>query len=340
MRLALTAVTVLSSWSLAAEPSLLEKSKQLFKPLPSQFDSKDNPITKEKVELGRQLYFEKRLSKNQDKSCNSCHLLSKYGVDGEATSEGHKKQRGDRNSPSVFNAGGHFVQFWDGRAATLEDQAKGPVLNPVEMAMADEASVVKVLKSIPGYAPLFKKAFPGEAEPISYDNMAKAIGAFERTLVTPSRFDKFLGGDEKALSDPEKKGLELYLATGCTACHMGPAFGGEMYQKLGLVKPVVGLKDQGRFAITKKDADKFFFKVPSLRNVEKTGPYLHDGSKATLEETVAFMGEYQLGKQLKKEEVDSLTAFLKTLTGDIPKAWLQEPKMLAPGKDTPKPDPT
>lgn len=340
MRLTLTAVAVASSLSLAAEPSLLEKSKQLFKPLPSQFDSKDNPITKEKVELGRQLYFEKRLSKNQDKSCNSCHLLSKYGVDGEPTSEGHKKQRGDRNSPSVFNAGGHFVQFWDGRAATLEDQAKGPVLNPVEMAMADEASVVKVLKSIPGYAPLFKKAFPANAEPITYDNMAKAIGAFERTLVTPSRFDKFLSGDEKALNDAEKKGLALYLDTGCTACHMGPAFGGEMYQKLGLVKPVVGLKDQGRFAITKKDSDKFFFKVPSLRNVEKTGPYLHDGSKATLEETVAFMGEYQLGKQLKKEEVDSLTAFLKTLTGDVPKAWLQEPKMLAPGKDTPKPDPT
>jgi cytochrome c peroxidase len=200
--------------------------------------------------------------------------------------------------------------------------------------------VVKVLKSIPGYAPLFKKAFPADADPITYDNLAKAIGAFERTLVTPSRFDKFLGGDESALSAAEKKGLELYLATGCTACHMGTSFGGEMYQKLGLVKPVAGLKDLGRFAITKKESDKFLFKVPGLRNVEKTAPYLHDGSKATLEETVAFMGEYQLGKQLKKEEVDSLTAFLKTLTGDVPKAWLQEPKMLAPGKDTPKPDPT
>jgi cytochrome c peroxidase len=339
MRFPLALITA-SSLSFAADPSLLEKSKAIFKPLPSQFDSKDNPITREKVELGRQLYFEKRISKNQDKSCNSCHLLSKFGVDGEPTSEGHKKQRGDRNSPTVFNAGGHFVQFWDGRAATLEEQAKGPVLNPVEMAMPDAAAVEKVLKSIPGYAPLFKKAFPSDAEPITYDNMAKAIGAFERTLVTPSRFDKFLGGDEKALTDAEKKGLDTYLATGCTACHMGAGVGGEMYQKLGLVKPVVGLKDQGRFAITKKDADKFFFKVPSLRNVEKTAPYLHDGSKATLEETVAFMGEYQLGKQLKKEEVESITSFLKTLTGDVPKAWLQEPKMLAPGKDTPKPDPT
>lgn len=340
MRTAMTAVVVLAQVSFAAEPSLLEKAKQLFKPLPAQFDSKDNPITKEKVELGRQLYFEKRLSKNQDVACNSCHLLTKYGVDGAATSEGHKKQRGDRNSPTVFNAGGHFVQFWDGRAATLEDQAKGPVLNPVEMAMPDAAAVEKVIKSIPGYAPLFKKAFPGEAEPITYDNLAKAIGAFERTLVTPSRFDKFLGGDERALTDAEKKGLELYLATGCTACHMGAGVGGDMFQKLGLVKAVAGLKDQGRFSVTKKDADKFFFKVPSLRNVEKTAPYLHDGSKATLEETVAFMGEYQLGRTLKKEEVDSLTVFLKTLTGDVPKALLVEPRMLAGGKETPKPDPT
>jgi cytochrome c peroxidase len=340
MRTVLTAVVVVSQMVMAAEPTLLEKSKAIFKPLPAQFDSKENPITKEKVELGRQLYFEKRLSKNQDKSCNSCHLLSMYGVDGTPTSEGHKKQHGDRNSPTVLNAGGHFVQFWDGRAATLEDQAKGPVLNPVEMAMPDAATVEKVIKSIPGYAPMFKKAFPADKEPITYDNLAKAIGAFERTLVTPSRFDKYLTGDEKALTDAEKKGLELYLATGCTACHMGATLGGEMYQKLGLVKPVAGLKDEGRFGVTKKDSDKFFFKVPSLRNVEKTAPYFHDGSKATLEEAVAFMGEYQLGRQLKKDEVDSLTVFLKSLTGEVPRAFMVEPKMLAGSKETPKPDPT
>lgn len=340
MRNAMMTVVLFSFVTMAAEPSLLERSKQLFKPLPAQFDSKENPITKEKVELGRQLYFETRMSKNQDRSCNTCHLLSKYGVDGTATSEGHKKQRGARNSPSVFNAGAHLAQFWDGRAATLEEQAKGPVLNPVEMAMADGSSVEKVIKSIPGYAPMFKKAFPGEADPITYDNLARAIGAFERTLVTPSRFDTFLGGDEKALTEAEKKGLELYLATGCTACHMGAALGGEMYQKLGLVKPVPGLKDLGRSVVTKKDSDKFFFKVPSLRNVEKTAPYLHDGSKATLEETVAFMGEYQLGRQLKKEEVDSITTFLKSLTGEVPRAMMVEPRLLAGGKDTPKPDPT
>ncbi len=335
----LVAMTV-AGLAVAAEPSLLEKSKALFKPLPAQFDSKENPITKEKVELGRQLFFEKRMSKGQEVSCNSCHVLSKWGVDGEPTSSGHKKQHGDRNSPTVWNAGGHFVQFWDGRAATLEEQAKGPVLNPVEMAMPGAEAVEKVIQSIPGYAPLFKKAFPGQAAPITYDNIANAIGAFERTLVAPSRFDKFLGGDEKALTDAEKKGLETYLATGCTACHMGEGVGGAMYQKLGLVKPVPGLTDEGRSKISKNAADKFFFKVPGLRNVEKTGPYLHDGSKKTLEETVAFMGEYQLGKQLKKDEVDSITTFLKALTAELPRALLVEPKALPGSKTTPKPDPS
>ena len=333
----LTAMTMASLAS-AAEPTLLEKSKAIFKPLSKQFDSTANPITREKVELGRQLYFEKRMSKSQELSCNSCHLLSKYGVDGEPTSPGHKKQRGDRNSPTVFNAGLHVAQFWDGRAATLEDQAKGPVLNPVEMAMPDAATVEKTIKSIPGYAPLFKKAFPADKEPITYDNIARAIGAFERTLATPSRFDAYLGGDEKALTDAEKKGLETYLATGCTACHMGEGLGGGMYQKLGLVKPVAGLKDEGRFNATKKDADKFFFKVPSLRNVEKTAPYLHDGSKASLEETVSFMGEYQLGKKLGTPEVLSIVTFLKALTADIPADMMVEPKALPGSKSTPKPD--
>jgi cytochrome c peroxidase len=333
--LLLAAVSV--STVAAAQPALLDQAKLIFKPLPKQYDSKENPITPAKVELGRQLYFETRLSKNQQISCNSCHVLSKYGVDNEPTSPGHKGQRGGRNSPTVFNAGSHIAQFWDGRAATLEAQAKGPVLNPIEMAMADEASVVKVLESIPGYAPMFKKAFPGEKSPITYDNMAKAIGAFERTLVTPSRFDKYLGGDEKALTDEEKKGLQTYINTGCTMCHVGENLGGATYQKLGLMKPVAGLKDTGRFEVTKNEADKFFFKVPSLRNVEKTAPYLHDGSLKTLEETVAFMGEYQLNRKLPREDVAAITAFLKSLTGELPAKAIAEPKALAAGKDTPKP---
>lgn len=325
---------------MAADPTL-EKAKALFKPLRAQCDSTENPITKEKVTLGRQLYFEKRLSKNQDVSCNSCHQLDKYGVDGEATSPGHRKQRGDRNSPTVYNAGIHFVQFWDGRAATLEEQAKGPVLNPVEMAMADSGGVEGLIKSIPGYAPLFKAAFPNDKEPITYDNVAKAIGAFERTLVTPGRFDAYLNGKEDALTAEEKKGLETFIGAGCASCHMGEGVGGQMYQKYGLVKPVGGLKDEGRAKISKNAADKFFFKVPSLRNIEKTGPYFHDGSQKTLEGAVAFMGEYQLGRTISKTEVDSITTFLKALTGPLPSAaHIKEPKPLPGSKTTPKPDPS
>lgn len=337
MRMALVSTVLLSSLVFAAEPTLAEKAKVLFKPLPKQFEWKENPITPEKVELGRALYFEKRMSKGQDISCNSCHMLDKYGVDNEPTSPGHKKQRGERNSPSVYNAGAHFVQFWDGRAMSLEDQAKGPVLNMVEMAMPDAAGVEKVIKSIPGYEPLFKKAFPNDAAPINYDNMARAIGAFERTLVTPSPFDAYLNGKDDALNAEQKKGLETFMNAGCTACHMGQGIGGSMFQKLGLVKPVPGLKDVGRSKVSKSEADKFFFKVPSLRNVEKTGPYFHDGSQKTLESAIQFMGEYQLGKNLTPAEVASIATFLKSLTGELPKSALVVPKVLPAGKDTPKP---
>lgn len=338
MRLVVLFVTVLSA--AAHADALLDTAKATFKPLPKQFDSKDNPITPQKVELGKLLYFDKRLSKNHDVSCNSCHDLAKYGVDGDQFSTGHKKQKGGRNSPTVYNAGNHVAQFWDGRAATLEDQAKGPVLNPIEMAHPDAATVEKLLKSIPGYPPLFAKAFGGEKDAaVTFDNMAKAIGAFERTLVTPSRFDTYLGGDEKALTDAEKKGLQTFVSSGCISCHSGEGLGGHLYQKLGLVTPVPGLKDNGRFDVTKKEADKFFFRVPTLRNVAKTAPYLHDGSVKTLPEAVTFMAKHQLGRELKKDEVDSIVTFLNALTGDLPKG-IEAPKMLESGKSTPKPDPS
>lgn len=319
--------------------ALLDTAKASFKPLPKQYDSKDNPITPDKVALGKLLYFDTRLSKNHDVSCNSCHDLAKYGVDGQSFSSGHKKQKGGRNSPTVYNAGNHVAQFWDGRAATLEEQAKGPVLNPVEMAHPNAGAVEKILKSIPGYPPLFAKAFPETKDAVTFDNMAKAIGAFERTLVTPGKFDKFLSGDEKALSDAEKKGLETFISAGCLGCHMGEGIGGGTFQKLGLVTPVPGLKDNGRFDATKKEADKFFFRVPTLRNVAKTAPYLHDGSLQTLPEVVTFMGKHQLGKELKKDEVDSIVTFLGALTGELPKG-IEAPKALPSGKETPKPDPT
>lgn len=326
--------------SIAADTSLEERARQLLRPLPARFDSDANPITPDKVALGKRLYFDARLSKNHDVSCNSCHDLAKYGVDGLPTSTGHKKQKGDRNAPTVYNAGAHFAQFWDGRAKDLEEQAKGPILNPVEMAMADAASVEAVVASIPGYAPLFAKAFPNQEKPITYDNIAKAIGAFERTLVTPSKVDAFLAGKSAALNAAEKAGLSLFLEVGCITCHNGPGVGGGMYQKLGLVAPFPDLKDEGRAKVTKSEDDRFIFKVPSLRNIEKTGPYLHDGSVAKLETMVTLMGRHQLGRELKPEEVKSLVTFLKALTGPLPKASIAAPKPLPSGKDTPKADPS
>ena len=291
-----------------------------FKPaLPSTFENKDNPLTEEKVQLGKALYFDKRLSKDGDVACNSCHQVDKFGVDGTPTSEGHKKQKGGRNSPTVFNAAGHFAQFWDGRAKDVEEQAKGPVLNPIEMAMESEKAVVAVLAGVPAYKEQFAKAFPGDKDPITFDNMAKAIGAYERKLSTPSRWDKYLAGDKEALTREEKIGFNTFVKTGCQACHTGTLVGGGMYQKLGLVEPWKDESDLGRAAVTKNDAEKMFFKVPSLRNVEKTAPYFHNGSVSTLEEAVSLMGKHQLGKALSKEDVASIVTWLKTLTGEAPK---------------------
>ncbi len=312
----------------------------LFKPLPAEMPSSSNPITPEKVTLGRMLYFEKRLSKNHDISCNSCHDLAKYGVDNEPTSPGHKGERGGRNSPTSYNAAGHIAQFWDGRAADVEAQAKGPVLNPIEMAMPSEAAVLATLKSMPGYVDAFKAAFPGEADPVTYDNFAKAVGAFERKLVTPDRFDKFLAGDKTALTNLEQRGMTLFVTTGCATCHNGTYVGGAMYQKLGLVKPWPKLEDVGRSEITKNEGEKYFFKVPSLRNIAKTGPYLHDGSVKDLRTMVSMMAEYQLGRTLEASDVDAIVAFLESMTGDLPADYIKAPELPKSTATTPKPDPS
>jgi len=310
---------------------------KMFKPLAASMESPSNPTSEAKIQLGRMLYFEPRLSKSQKFSCNSCHLLEKYGVDNEATSEGHKGKRGNRNSPTVYNAAGNIAQFWDGRAKDVEEQAKGPILNPVEMAMPDEKSVVAVLSSMPEYVTLFKKAFPGEKNPITYDNMAKAIGAFERKLITPSRWDKFLEGDQKALNNEEKEGLMVFVDTGCATCHSGSLLGGTMYQKLGAAKQYPGMTDVGREQVTKKSEDKFTFKVPSLRNVEMTGPYYHDGSVKILDEAINRMAEYQLNKKLTPAQTKAVLAWLKTLTGELPKEYIKEPKLPPSTATTPKP---
>lgn len=292
--------------------------KALFKPIPKVVDNPENPVTPDKVALGKKLYMEPRLSESGEISCNSCHNLETYGVDREPTSPGHEGKRGDRNSPTVFNAALHIAQFWDGRAKDVEEQALGPVMNPIEMAMPSQDKVVAMLKGDTEYPAMFAKAFPSEKDPVTFENMGKAIGAFERTLMTPSRFDDYLNGDDAALSEEEQRGLETFVNVGCATCHMGVGLGGLMYQKLGLVKPYP-TEDTGRFKVTQNEADKFYFKVPSLRNVEQTYPYYHDGSVATLEEAVEKMADYQLGKKLNQQETSDIIAFLKSLTGELPK---------------------
>ncbi len=320
-------------------PAAIDQGKlSLFEALPEVISADTNPISEEKVALGRMLFYETRLSKSQQISCNSCHDLAKYGVDGQSTSDGHKGQKGNRNSPSVYNAAGHFAQFWDGRAADVEAQAKGPVMNPVEMAMGSEAQVIAVLKSIPAYVDAFKRAFPDEKDPVRYDNMAKAIGAFERKLTTPSRWDKFQRGDQTALTAEEKAGFSTFVETGCHNCHAGKYVGGNLYQKLGAAKPWPDDSDPGRQKVTGNEGDRMLFKVPSLRNIEKTGPYYHTGKVTTLEEAVSSMADYQLGKSLSPAQVNSIVIWLKSLTGEIPAEYIKAP-ILPKGTDkTPKPD--
>jgi cytochrome c peroxidase len=309
------AASVQAADAAAPQPAALRaKAKDFVSPVPDRMPGSEND-TPARIALGKQLYMDKRLSKNDSQSCNTCHDVTgkKGGVDNEPTSEGAFGKRGDRNSPTSLNAGFHFAQFWDGRAKDLKEQAKGPVLNPVEMAMPDEATVVKKLAAVPEYQTGFTKAFPGQASPITYDNIAEAIAAFERTLITHDRLDDFLKGDDRALSAQELKGLDLFLSIGCTTCHNGPVLGGNSYQKVGLIHPYE-TKDLGRFVVTKEEGDENKFKVPSLRNIAITGPWFHDGKQTDLKDTVTKMAYMQLDRQLKPDEADALVAFLNALT--------------------------
>jgi cytochrome c peroxidase len=315
------------------KPILDDAQRKQFQALPENFGA----ATEAQIVLGKTLFHDPRLSLSQDISCNSCHTLSNYGVDGQPTSTGFKGQKGGRNSPTVFNAAGHATQFWDGRSPHVEDQAKGPVLNPIEMAIKDDKAAVDILRSIPGYLPLFTAAFPEEKVAITWDTYAKAVGAFERQLVTPSRFDAWAKGDDTALTEAEQKGALKFMENGCMACHMGPLFGGNGFQKVGAVKPWPNDKDRGRKDLTKNDADDMMFKVPSLRNIEKTAPYFHDGSVASLDEAVKMMARHQLGRELSDEDTASIVTFLKTLTGELPQALIAEPTLPESGPRTPKP---
>jgi cytochrome c peroxidase len=284
---------------------LINRANRYFSPLPDAMPGSEND-TPERIALGKKLYFEKRLSINDTQSCATCHILENgfAGVDNLPTSPGAKGKLGTRNSPTVLNSGWQDSQFWDGRAEDLVEQAKGPILNPVEMGMPDEQTVEKKIRGITEYQNAFALAFPGKKPAITYQNIAEAIAAFERTLITPGRFDDFMNGDVNALSEAEKQGLKTFIKIDCKSCHDGKLVGGETYEPLGKEHPYENQTDQGMYMITKDEDDRMFFKVAPLRNVALTAPYFHDGKIKTL----------QLDEELTDQQVSDITSFLKALT--------------------------
>ncbi|MHB0968679.1 MAG: cytochrome-c peroxidase [Thermoanaerobaculia bacterium] len=296
------------------DASLLAQARTIFGTIPERMPGSEND-TAAQVALGKRLYLDTAISVNGRQSCNSCHPVDggRAGVDNLPTSPGAMGKPGTRNTPTVLNAGFHTSQFWDGRAADLVEQAKGPILNPDEMAMPGPDHVVTKVRLDPTYADDFARAFPGDPAPLTFDNVAKAIAAFERTLVTRDRFDTYLAGDTGALSDDEKRGLRLFINTGCISCHRGPMVGAELLQKVGVFHPYENDSDVGRMKVTGRAGDKFVFKVPSLRNVSLTGPYFHDGRIGTLPEAVEKMAWLQLDRKLTQEERDLIVRFLATL---------------------------
>ncbi len=305
-----------------AEKELLEKAQTYLKPV-SVAERANEGSGLWKVRLGERLFKDVLLSQNETQSCNTCHPLDAYGVDGKRFSEGAFGQKGVRNTPTVYNAVFNLAQFWDGRAADLEEQALFPIFNEREMAMRDSAVLLERLEQREIYRDLFAKAFPDAEQPLSMGNLARALAAFEETLLTPSRFDRYLLGDEQALSEKEKKGLAYFLDLGCSPCHSGTGIGGSMYQPFGVVGyywDYTGseMRDEGRYTFTGDPSERYWFKVPSLRNVAKTAPYFHDGSVPDLAKAVQAMASAQLNRPLADEELDALLAFLKSLTGELP----------------------
>ena len=341
-RCLLLAASLSLSLSAVAADDLMTSAQARFKPIPQSPPAvPGNPATPAKVELGKMLYFDPRLSASHAISCNSCHNVGLGGVDAEETSIGHQWQRGGRNAPTVLNAVFNTAQFWDGRAKDLEAQAGGPMVNPIEMASPQE-HVSAQLAAIPGYVTAFKAAFPATGSPVSLANAQKAIAVFEATLITPNApFDRYLKGDSAALTSTQKEGLRVFMSKGCVACHNGINVGGGMYAPFGAIeKPGADLlppNDKGRFTVTKTVTDEYVFKVPTLRNIALTAPYFHTGRSWDLRQAVAVMGTSQLGTELTAQEIDNVVAFLDSLTGDQPK--LEYP-MLPPGvAATPRPQP-
>jgi cytochrome c peroxidase len=323
------------------EDPLIQQARSVFSPVPdSPPELEGNPATPAKLELGKMLYFEPRLSSSWLISCNTCHNVGMGGVDLMETSIGHGWQKGPRNAPTVLNAVFNIAQFWDGRAEDLAEQAQGPVQAGVEMNNTPDRAI-QTLKSMAEYVSRFQEAFPGEADPVTFDNMALAIEVFEATLLTPnSALDRFLYGDSDALSPQEKEGLELFMAKGCTTCHNGVNVGGAGYFPFGLVEaPGAELRpveDRGRFAVTNTAEDEYVFKSPSLRNITLTAPYFHSGKVWDLETAVRVMGTAQLGAELSDQEVAAIVAFLATLTGKQPQ--VEYPVLPPHTAETPLPD--
>ena len=316
---------------MTAAGAVIAQDKEPVSPIPAP--KAVNPAA---VELGKKLFFDPRLSKSGFISCNSCHNLSMGGTDNLKTSIGDRWQQGPINSPTVLNSRLNLAQFWDGRASDLKEQAGGPIANPGEMAFTHELTV-ETLRSIPGYVDEFKQVF--KTDKLTIDEVTTAIAAFEETLITPnSRFDQWLDGDKKAITANELAGYQLFKDSGCVACHNGPNLGGNSFQKMGLVQAYKTANTaEGRKGVTGKDADRLTFKVPTLRNVELTYPYFHDGEAPTLTAAVDLMGRLQLGREFSKDDNAKIVAFLKTLTGQQPQIALP---IMPPSTDkTPKPRP-
>ncbi|THD84577.1 cytochrome-c peroxidase [Aliigemmobacter aestuarii] len=341
MRLILSALVATTALAGAAQADALrDKAAEFFKPLPSTIPAlNENTVTPEKVDLGKALFFDPRLSASGVFSCYSCHNLTTGGDDNMETSVGHGWQKGPRNSPTVLNAVLNEAQFWDGRAEDLAAQAKGPIQAGVEMANTPEA-VEATLNSMPQYVDWFKAAFPGEENAANFDNMAKAIEAFEATLITPAPFDAWLNGDDNALSADQKAGLELFIDKGCSSCHSGVNVGGHGYYPFGLIeKPgseILPVGDKGRFSVTETADDEYVFRASPLRNIDQTAPYFHSGKVWDLKVAVQIMAESQLGEELSDQEADQLVAFLGSLTGKVPEVTLP----LLPAETTGTPRPT
>ncbi len=327
---------------------------QQWEALPKQAPSPaDNPQTAAKVELGKTLFFDPRLSEHGTLSCNSCHNVMGGGDDNRPNSIGMHDARGGRSAPSVWNAAFLSAQFWDGRAATLEDQAKGPITNPIEMGMSDAKVAIERLQAIPDYLPLFKAAFPESREPLTMDNVAKAIAAYERTLITPDTpYDRYVRGDKKALDAQQLRGMQTFAEVGCNACHMGANFSGPalpagegFFMKFPNIagseydKKYDLLADTGRHSVTGKDSDRHLWRVPTLRNVALTAPYLHNGKVATLDEAVRLMAKTQLNKELTPAQVKDLVAFLGSLSGNFPQQTMPRLPMTPGNSVVPPVDP-